>query len=185
MIAMTAGPEVASARRSLIGRYICVSTRAIAILSQSHFSRATMNDPVDRRLDIRALRFVKIVHTLVWALFAGCILAIPVVAWRGDVRRELGRAVAVARGKPEPSHPRGIRELACRPDPHLTRAHEEHAAHRRSGPSSSRHPPLDCGGTLRALNRTTSPASIAMKATRRPRRRFFMLAESSEGGPPR
>jgi hypothetical protein len=46
-----------------------------------------MNIDVDRRSDTRALRFVKIVHTVVWGLFAGCILAIPVVAWRGDVRR--------------------------------------------------------------------------------------------------
>jgi hypothetical protein len=33
----------------------------------------------------RSLRLVKVLHTLVWALFAGCILAIPVVAWSGDV----------------------------------------------------------------------------------------------------
>jgi hypothetical protein len=35
--------------------------------------------------DERRLLAVKIVHTVVWAFFAGCILAIPVVAWRGDV----------------------------------------------------------------------------------------------------
>jgi hypothetical protein len=29
------------------------------------------------------LRAVKLFHTLVWAFFAGCILAIPVLAWRG------------------------------------------------------------------------------------------------------
>jgi hypothetical protein len=34
-----------------------------------------------------ALRVVKIVHTVVWALFAGCILAIPIVTWRGDLSR--------------------------------------------------------------------------------------------------
>jgi hypothetical protein len=28
-----------------------------------------------------ALRLVKIAHTLIWALFAGCIVAIPVAAW--------------------------------------------------------------------------------------------------------
>jgi hypothetical protein len=27
---------------------------------------------------------VKAVHTAVWAVFAGCILAIPVASWRGD-----------------------------------------------------------------------------------------------------
>ncbi len=31
-----------------------------------------------------SLRVVKIVHTVVWAFFAGCILAIPVYAWRGE-----------------------------------------------------------------------------------------------------
>lgn len=31
-----------------------------------------------------ALRFVKIVHTVVWALFASCVVAIPPVAWRGE-----------------------------------------------------------------------------------------------------
>lgn len=31
-----------------------------------------------------ALRAVKIVHTFAWALFAGCIVAIPIVAWRKD-----------------------------------------------------------------------------------------------------
>lgn len=29
-----------------------------------------------------ALRVVKIVHTLAWAVFAGCIIALPLVAWR-------------------------------------------------------------------------------------------------------
>ena len=30
------------------------------------------------------LRAVKLVHTIAWALFAGCIIAIPIVAWRGE-----------------------------------------------------------------------------------------------------
>ena len=29
-----------------------------------------------------ALRAVRFAHTLIWALFAGCILVLPVVAWR-------------------------------------------------------------------------------------------------------
>jgi hypothetical protein len=29
-----------------------------------------------------ALRAIKILHTLAWALFAGCIVALPFVAWR-------------------------------------------------------------------------------------------------------
>lgn len=31
----------------------------------------------------RALVVIKLAHTLVWAVFAACILAIPVAAWRG------------------------------------------------------------------------------------------------------
>jgi hypothetical protein len=31
-----------------------------------------------------ALRAVKVVHTLAWALFAGCIMALPVFAWNRD-----------------------------------------------------------------------------------------------------
>ncbi len=31
-----------------------------------------------------SLRAVKVVHTIAWAFFAGCILAIPVYSWRGD-----------------------------------------------------------------------------------------------------
>jgi polyferredoxin len=30
-----------------------------------------------------ALKAIKATHTVVWALFAGCILAIPVASWRG------------------------------------------------------------------------------------------------------
>ena len=36
-----------------------------------------------------ALRLVKTLHTIAWAFFAGCVLAIPVVAWRGDLSRAL------------------------------------------------------------------------------------------------
>jgi hypothetical protein len=32
----------------------------------------------------QSLRVVKTVHTLAWALFAGCILALPFVAWARD-----------------------------------------------------------------------------------------------------
>ena len=31
-----------------------------------------------------ALIAIKIIHTIVWAFFAGCILAIPVASWRGN-----------------------------------------------------------------------------------------------------
>jgi hypothetical protein len=31
-----------------------------------------------------ALRIVKVAHTVVWALFAGCIVALPIVVWRNN-----------------------------------------------------------------------------------------------------
>ena len=37
---------------------------------------------VSARSDAAALRAVKIVHTLAWAVFAGCIVALPAAAWR-------------------------------------------------------------------------------------------------------
>jgi hypothetical protein len=36
-----------------------------------------------------ALRTIKLVHTAAWALFAGCIVALPVVAWSGNFRAAL------------------------------------------------------------------------------------------------
>ena len=33
--------------------------------------------------DRAALQAVKVVHTIVWTMFAGCIVTIPVAAWRG------------------------------------------------------------------------------------------------------
>ena len=35
---------------------------------------------------VALLRLVKAVHTIIWAFFAGCILAIPVCAWFGEFR---------------------------------------------------------------------------------------------------
>lgn len=32
-----------------------------------------------------SLRLIKVVHTIVWAFFAGCIVAIPVCTWRDDL----------------------------------------------------------------------------------------------------
>src|SRR3954468_11338648 len=45
-----------------------------------------MMNELGRRLpDARqALRAVKVAHTIVWALFAGCVVAIPLFAWRGS-----------------------------------------------------------------------------------------------------
>jgi hypothetical protein len=36
--------------------------------------------------DSSALRLVKIVHTIAWALFAGCILLLPLAAWRREMK---------------------------------------------------------------------------------------------------
>jgi hypothetical protein len=35
--------------------------------------------------DARALLAVKMVHTIVWAFFVACIVAIPVLTWRGEL----------------------------------------------------------------------------------------------------
>ena len=41
--------------------------------------------PADRQDPTQpALRAIKVAHTLVWAVFAGCIVALPVFAWRRD-----------------------------------------------------------------------------------------------------
>lgn len=41
------------------------------------------------------LRAVKTLHTAVWAWFAGCIVAIPIAAWRGQPRAAARLAVIV------------------------------------------------------------------------------------------
>jgi hypothetical protein len=40
--------------------------------------------------DNAALTIVKVIHTIAWAFFAACILAIPIAAWRGDLSVALG-----------------------------------------------------------------------------------------------
>jgi hypothetical protein len=41
------------------------------------------------RSEETSLQAVKLIHTLVWALFAGCIVALPMVAWLGYMRAAL------------------------------------------------------------------------------------------------
>jgi hypothetical protein len=36
--------------------------------------------------DPQALRSVRLLHTVVWAVFAGCIVALPICVWRGQLR---------------------------------------------------------------------------------------------------
>jgi hypothetical protein len=43
-----------------------------------------------------ALRIIKLAHTVVWALFAGCVLAIPVLTWASELRYAVLCAMAVA-----------------------------------------------------------------------------------------
>ena len=38
---------------------------------------------------------IKLAHTAVWAVFAGCIAAIPVLVWRGDLRAATALCVVV------------------------------------------------------------------------------------------
>jgi polyferredoxin len=41
------------------------------------------------------LRAIKLIHTVVWAFFAGCILAIPLLTWRGATRAAVVCAAVV------------------------------------------------------------------------------------------
>jgi hypothetical protein len=61
---------------------------------RSHGSRGAAAMPPDRAA--RALIVVKALHTLVWALFAGCIVAIPVAALLGRHAAAAVLAVIVA-----------------------------------------------------------------------------------------
>jgi hypothetical protein len=42
------------------------------------------------------LKAIKAAHTMLWALFAGCILVIPLVSWRGGHRAAASIAAIVA-----------------------------------------------------------------------------------------
>lgn len=43
-----------------------------------------------------ALTAIRVVHTVVWAVFAGCIVALPVAAWRGHHGTALALGLFVA-----------------------------------------------------------------------------------------
>lgn len=45
-----------------------------------------MRDSFSRLPASRVLILVKLAHTLVWAVFAGCILALPLASWLGEHR---------------------------------------------------------------------------------------------------
>jgi len=42
------------------------------------------------------LKTVKLIHTVVWAFFAACVAAIPVLAWHGELRRAAAFIAIVA-----------------------------------------------------------------------------------------
>lgn len=41
------------------------------------------------------LRFIKLTHTIIWAFFAGCILAIPIFSWHDDYTTALALTAIV------------------------------------------------------------------------------------------
>ena len=55
-----------------------------------------MRERLPKKMTSPALKAIKVAHTIVWAVFAGCILAIPVASWRGEhgVARWLAAVVA-------------------------------------------------------------------------------------------
>lgn len=44
---------------------------------------------------MNTLRVVKVMHSLIWAFFAGCIVAIPIVSWQGNHEAALWLVVIV------------------------------------------------------------------------------------------
>jgi uncharacterized membrane protein len=56
--------------------------RAPQVLSSSR----SASRPVKEATAPAALTVVKVAHTIVWAAFAGCILALPVASWFGEHR---------------------------------------------------------------------------------------------------
>jgi hypothetical protein len=48
------------------------------------------------KVESPALKAIKMVHTIAWALLAGCVLAIPFASWRNDHRAAAWLAAIVA-----------------------------------------------------------------------------------------
>ena len=61
------------------------STRALDGMDTPHPDQAAAS-----------LRVIKVVHTVVWALFAGCIVALPIVVWHRNLSGALTLIVIVA-----------------------------------------------------------------------------------------
>lgn len=58
--------------------------------------RSTMQQRSPTVVSSRTLKAIKVAHTIVWALLAGCILAIPLVSWGGRHRAAAFLAAIVA-----------------------------------------------------------------------------------------
>ena len=46
--------------------------------------------------EVESLKAIKTVHTIAWAVLAGCVLAIPIASWRNHHRAAAGLATTVA-----------------------------------------------------------------------------------------
>jgi hypothetical protein len=55
-----------------------------------------MYERLPNEVTFTALNAIKATHTIVWALFAGCIIAIPFYSWRGEYRAATWIAAIVA-----------------------------------------------------------------------------------------
>jgi hypothetical protein len=96
--------------------------------------------------------------------------------WFRTITQRAGQAfsvVTVSRRDEDAIETGSVDELARRPDADGARPHEEDAGHRKSGPSSSRQPPLVVGTPPFPRSLTTPPTSTAINATSRPRRNAF------------
>lgn len=58
-------------------------TLLLAFVAMPVLANWPRRQPTDARSMQNALQVVKVIHTLAWAFFAGCIFAIPALAWRG------------------------------------------------------------------------------------------------------
>jgi hypothetical protein len=55
-----------------------------------------VREPLSTEVESPALKAIKALHTIAWAVLAGCVLAIPVASWRNDHRAAAGLAAIVA-----------------------------------------------------------------------------------------
>ena len=55
-----------------------------------------MQDRLPSETTAVTLKTIKVAHTIVWAFFVSCILAIPVASWRGEHRTAAWFAAVVA-----------------------------------------------------------------------------------------